>query len=182
MVERTRRSSRNAYACGWHDSQLLCVRDGMVPGLCLGVLPPSDAHLPISAIQINLGRILAGRLSELEERFCEIARERVPKRLALTLIRLQKSVGKGGRKGVDVAITREELAQMTGTTLFTISRTLSMWAGFGFIVPRREGVLIADPDLLRRYAGIDDECPADCGRHRGTGLASVVQQRTRRAQ
>jgi CRP-like cAMP-binding protein len=100
-------------------------------------------------IQVNLGRILASRLRELEERFCEIASERIPKRLALVLLRLLKSVGKEGRDGVELGLTREELAQMTGTTLFTISRILSRWAGFGFIVPRREGVVISDPDRLR---------------------------------
>jgi len=112
-------------------------------------------------IQINLGRILACRLIELEERFCEIANERVPKRLALVLIRLLKAIGKEGREGVELVITREELAQMTGTTLFTISRTLSKWANFGFIAPRREGVVIIDPARLRRHAGVDEPYAAD---------------------
>jgi CRP-like cAMP-binding protein len=100
-------------------------------------------------IQINLERILASRLRDLEERFCEIASERIPKRLALVLLRLLKSVGKKSRDGVELGLTREELAQMTGTTHFTISRILSRWAAFGFIVARREGVVISDPDRLR---------------------------------
>ncbi len=133
-------------------------------------------------IQINLGRILACRLSELEERFCEIAGERVPKRLALVLIRLLKSVGKESREGVDVVITREELAQMTGTTLFTISRTLSKWANFGFIAPRREGVVIVDPDRLRRHAGLDEPDPTDCPRPRGMDHYHVVPRRNHSTQ
>jgi CRP-like cAMP-binding protein len=112
-------------------------------------------------IQTNLGRILASRLSELEERFCEMASERVPRRLALVLIRLLKSVGKEGREGVAVVITREELAQLTGTSQFTVSRTLSKWAAFGFIVPRREGVVIIDLDRLRRHAGLDGQCATE---------------------
>jgi CRP-like cAMP-binding protein len=125
-------------------------------------------------IQINLGKILACRLSELEERFCEIASERVPKRLALVLIRLLKSVGRESREGVDVVITREELAQMTGTTIFTISRTLSKWATFGFVIPRREGVVIIDPDRLRRHAGLDEPFPADCRQQPIASHAHVV--------
>ena len=132
-------------------------------------------------IQINLVRILASRLSELEERFREFASERVPTRLALVLTRLLKSVGRRGRKGVEVVITREELAQMTGTTLFTISRTLSKWADSGFIAPRREGVVILDPDRLRRQAGWDggDETEEQQG---GSGRANVVPLRTPGAQ
>jgi CRP-like cAMP-binding protein len=133
-------------------------------------------------IQINLGRILACRLSELEERFCEIANERVPKRLALVLIRLLKSIGKESRDGVEVVITREELAQMTGTTLYTISRTLSKWANFGFILPRREGVVILDPARLKRQAGLDESHPRECRRHRGSDHAQVVSLRTQRMQ
>ena len=131
-------------------------------------------------IQINLGRILACRLSELEERFCEIAGERVPKRMALVLIRLLKSVGKECRDGVDVVITREELAQMTGTTLFTISRTLSKWASLGFVVPRREGVVITDPDRLRRHAGLDEPYPTDCPRQ--CGHLRILPPRTQSTQ
>jgi CRP-like cAMP-binding protein len=129
-------------------------------------------------IQTNLGKILAGRLIELEERFCEIASERVPKRLALILMRLLKSIGKETRDGIEVVITREELAQMTGTTFYTISRTLSKWAEFRFIVPRREGVVINDPDRLRRYAGLDEPYQSDCRHHRGQGNVPVVPLRT----
>src|SRR5205814_7746761 len=62
----------------------------------------------------NISRILADRLRELEERFREVATERVAKRLALTLLRLLKSVGKPSAEGIQVSLTREELAQMTG--------------------------------------------------------------------
>jgi CRP-like cAMP-binding protein len=133
-------------------------------------------------IQINLGRILACRLIELEERFCEIANERVPKRLALVLIRLLKSIGKEVREGVEVVITREELAQMTGTTLFTISRTLSKWANFGFIAPRREGVVIVDLKRLRQHAGLDESPPREYRRQRGTAHTQVVSLRTQTTQ
>jgi CRP-like cAMP-binding protein len=107
-------------------------------------------------IRRNISRILAGRLQELEERFREVATERVAKRLALTLLRLLKQVGKPSKDGVQVSLTREELAQMTGTTLFTISRVLSKWAEQGLVVPLREGVVVNDPGKLESVNG-DDE-------------------------
>ena len=107
------------------------------------------------SIRRNISQILAGRLHELEERFREMATERVAKRLALTLLRLLKRVGKPVKGGVEISLTREELAQMTGTTLFTISRVLSAWAEKGLVVSRRQGVLISDPRKLETL-GDDD--------------------------
>ena len=99
-------------------------------------------------IRNNINQILASRLNELEERFREIATEKVAKRLALALLRLVKQVGKESHGGVEVSLSREELAQMTGTTLFTISRILSKWGEQGFVLPRREAVLVRDPQRL----------------------------------
>lgn len=103
----------------------------------------------------NITRILAGRLKELEERFREVATERVARRLALTLLRLMKQVGKPSVDGIQVSLKREELAQMTGTTLYTISRVLSRWAERGFVVPLREGVVVNDPARLEKISDAD---------------------------
>ncbi len=100
----------------------------------------------------NISRILASRLQELEERFREVATERVAKRLALTLLRLLKTVGKPSGNGIQISLTREELAQMTGTTLFTISRVLSRWAEQGFVRPMRESVVVNDPLRLESFS------------------------------
>ena len=104
----------------------------------------------------NISQILAGRLQELEERFREIATEQVAKRLALALSRLRKQVGKKTPEGTEISLSREELAQLTGTTLFTISRILSKWADAGVVTPRREAVLIRDPERLE-LVGCEDE-------------------------
>jgi CRP-like cAMP-binding protein len=108
-------------------------------------------------IRRNISLILAGRLHELEERFREMATEKVARRLALTLLRLLKRVGKPGRGGMEISLTREELAQMTGTTLFTISRILSGWAERGLVQPRRQGVVINEPAKLEAVLNSDEE-------------------------
>jgi CRP-like cAMP-binding protein len=107
-------------------------------------------------IRKNINQILHGRLSELEERFREVATEKVAKRLALVLLRLLKTVGRHHQGGIQVSLSREELAQMTGTTLFTISRILSKWAEDGFVLPRREAVLVRDPVRLRTVGDEED--------------------------
>lgn len=100
-------------------------------------------------LKTNIGRILETRLRELEERFTEIATERVATRLASILTRLVKSVGKQSRDGLEVGLRQEELAQMTGTTHCTICRILRKWTESGFIIRRPYGVVIRDIDRLR---------------------------------
>jgi CRP-like cAMP-binding protein len=107
-------------------------------------------------IRKNISQILAARIQELEERFREVATEKVAKRLALVLLRLIKQVGKPSDGGIQVSLTREELAQMTGTTLFTISRIMSRWAQQGLIVPLREAVLVRDPKRLELVGGEEE--------------------------
>ncbi len=105
-------------------------------------------------IRQNVSTILAGRLRELEERFREVATEKVACRLALLLLRLIKQVGKPSQEGIQISLSREELAQMTGTTLFTISRIFSRWAEQGIVTPRREAVIVNDS---RRLASVSDD-------------------------
>jgi CRP/FNR family transcriptional regulator, nitrogen oxide reductase regulator len=100
-------------------------------------------------LRTNILRVVTDRLVELEERFREMATETVTKRLALNLLRLAKRVGTHSKEGIEVSLSRAELAQMTGTTLFTISRVLSSWAERGFVQPRREAVLLSDLDKLQ---------------------------------
>jgi len=105
-------------------------------------------------IRNNINQILSSRLDELEERFREVATEDVAKRLALALLRLVKKAGKPTHGGTEVQLSREELAQMTGTTLFTISRILSRWSEEGFVLPRRQAVVVRD---AQRLAQVGDE-------------------------
>ena len=114
-----------------------------------------DLMVRYPQIRKNIGQITSGRLDELQERFREVATEKVAARLALALQRLSKQVGKPTRGGMEVSLSREELAQMTGTTLFTISRILSRWAEKGIILPRREAVVVLDAQRLGQAAAED---------------------------
>jgi CRP-like cAMP-binding protein len=100
----------------------------------------------------NMVGILGERLQELENRFCEVATERVGPRVALQILRLLKSIGRPVNGGVEIGLTREELGQMTGTTLFTVSRLLSAWEARGVVKPCREAVAICDVESLRALA------------------------------
>jgi CRP-like cAMP-binding protein len=96
----------------------------------------------------NMARILGADLLELEERFREVATEKVGSRLARQLLRLVKRIGWPVNGGVEIDVSREDLAQMTGTTLFTVSRLLSAWAVLGAVTLRREAVTICNAESL----------------------------------
>jgi CRP/FNR family transcriptional regulator, nitrogen oxide reductase regulator len=100
----------------------------------------------------NLARILGAELTEMEERFSEVATEKVPSRVARQLMRLRGKIGLQVDGDVQVCLSREELAQMTGTTLFTVSRLLSAWEARGIVRPSREAVTICDAGSLRSLA------------------------------
>jgi CRP-like cAMP-binding protein len=53
---------------------------------------------------------------------------------------------------VIVGLSRQELAEMTGTTLFTVSRLLSAWEERGMVRPSREAVTICDVQSLRNVS------------------------------
>jgi CRP-like cAMP-binding protein len=64
------------------------------------------------------------------------------------LVRLVNQVGKRIDRHVEVALSRRDLAQLTGTTLFTVSRLLCQWETEGIVSARREAVLVHDVEAL----------------------------------
>lgn len=99
-------------------------------------------------VRSNISHIVSERIGELEERFREIATEKVSRRVACALVRILRHVGKPAAGGFDIFLSREEIAQLTGTTVFTISRLMSRWSDLGLVEPRREAVLVRDPERL----------------------------------
>lgn len=113
-----------------------------------------------SALGARVIRILAERLYEAYNRIRELSAERVQQRVARSLLRLVQKVGvvdKNGAVRLDIRLSRQDLAQMNGTTLETISRTLSSWENDGLIESGREQIIILKPHALVRIA---DDLPA----------------------
>jgi CRP-like cAMP-binding protein len=99
---------------------------------------------------MNAIHMMAGHVQEFQERFRQLATERVERRLAHTLLRLASQTGRKTEEGVliDLPLTRQDLAEMTGTTLFTVSRTLKQWEDQGLVICGRERVIIHYPHGL----------------------------------
>jgi CRP-like cAMP-binding protein len=99
---------------------------------------------------MNALRILSGRVREFQDRIRELSTERVEQRIARAVLRLAHQTGKKVPQGIflDLPISRQDLAEMTGTTLFTVSRTLSKWETMGLIITGREQIIIHAPHGL----------------------------------
>lgn len=99
---------------------------------------------------LNILHLLSTRLQELQDRLREMSTERVERRIARALLRLVSQVGRKDEAGVliDLPLSRQDLANMTGTTLYTVSRILSRWEEEGIVEAGREKVLIKRPPRL----------------------------------
>jgi CRP-like cAMP-binding protein len=108
----------------------------------------------VPTLAVNAMRILAEQLQQIQERFRQATTEPVEKRLAHTLIRLAAQAGKQIEEGIliDLTLTRQDLAEMSGTTLYTASRMLSRWEEQGIVIASRERVVIRDLDGLAHIA------------------------------
>lgn len=106
------------------------------------------------ALALFTTRTVTDRMREMQERFRELATQRVAQRVARALLRLVRQTGKRTAEGVelDLPLSRQDLAEMTGTTLYSVSRILSGWESDGLVATGREKVTIRRPHALVEIA------------------------------
>jgi CRP-like cAMP-binding protein len=94
------------------------------------------------------------RLREAEARIRDLQTEPVERRLARALLRLATKQHQTDALtvGTNVALSRQDLAELAGTTISTASRTLSLWQQQGIVASRRERVTILQPAALASLA------------------------------
>lgn len=105
-------------------------------------------------IAINLLGIILERIDDLQHRYLEVCTEHVDQRIARSLLRLMRRTGSKTREGIliDIALSRQNIADYSGTTLYTVSRTLSAWEKNGWIKSGREQIIITNPHALVQFA------------------------------
>lgn len=109
-------------------------------------------------ISFDLMNLMTTYIQEMQSRYRELATERVEQRVANALIRLAGQAGIKSEKeaGVELSLSRQDIAEMTGTTLYTISRLFGEWERKGIIETGRERVRIIKPhDLVSIAEGIE---------------------------
>lgn len=98
----------------------------------------------------NTYRMVGNRLQETQTRVVEMATERVEQRVAHAVLRLIQQTGKKTAEGIEVdfPISRQDIAEMTGTTLHTVSRLMSAWEEEQVVRSGRQRITITDPHRL----------------------------------
>ena len=97
-------------------------------------------------LAVNMLRESLDRLEDIQTRYIELVTEPVDQRIARALLRM---VGHGNpAMEKTLALSRQDLADFTGTTVYTVSRTLSHWVRKGWIKPGREKITLVDPGRL----------------------------------
>ena len=110
-------------------------------------------------VQINVMREMATHMTDALTRVRELTTERVGQRLAQTLLRLTRQCGQATEGGMLITqpLTRQELADLTGTTLYTVSRTLAKWESLGLIESRKRLLFVRSPRRLEEVAGAEED-------------------------
>ncbi len=105
-------------------------------------------------MSFDLMGLMSAYIQEIQDRYRELATERTEQRVARTLLRLAAQSGRKVEAGVlvDMALSRQSLAEMTGTTLYTVSRLFSEWERRGLVQTGRERVVIVKPHDLVQIA------------------------------
>jgi CRP-like cAMP-binding protein len=119
------------------------------PGDVMGRLMERHPKLALNAL-----RFVAGRLHELQVQYRQLATEKVERRVARALLRLVQQTGRRVESGVliDLPLSRDDIAQMTGTTLYTVSRIISRFESEGLLEAGRQRVVIRNPHGLMKVA------------------------------
>jgi CRP-like cAMP-binding protein len=110
-------------------------------------------------LNFGLMQLMTAYIQELQERYRELATERVERRIALTVLRLVSQIGvrlPTEETQIALPLSRQDVAEASGTTMFTVSRVLAEWERRGLVETGRERVLIRDPHGLVQIAeGLD---------------------------
>ena len=99
-------------------------------------------------------KTIGERLQDTQDRIVEMATERVEHRVATAILKLASQTGRKTDEGIqiDFPVSRQDISEMTGTTLHTVSRLLSAWEQNGLIKSGRKKIIVTEGHKLLMLA------------------------------
>ena len=101
-------------------------------------------------IAVNAVAVIGSRYQETQTRLRELSTDTVERRIAHTLMRLAQQAGRRTAQGIEICfpLSRQDFAELAGTTLHTVSRTLSAWEKEGIVSSTHRYIVIHRPEVL----------------------------------
>lgn len=147
------------------------------PGQCFGLLAALEGRVfPLSAMAVThcwylkvptrvllemyrentqlrdqMLRTLAPRLRRAHDMMARMSTGKVEQRIAAVLLILSESYGRVGKLGgirLTVPLTRQDIAEMAGTTVETCIRVMSKWQKSEIVTTDRQVITVRSPDAL----------------------------------
>lgn len=152
---------------GEHFGSLSALGDPVYPdtaqaqtGVCVLSIDAEDFRQLLEtypAITLRTLDIISQRLRDSQEMVRQLSVSSVEQRLAFTLLKLAEKLGEVHDEGllIQMPLSREDLAAMTGTTTETVSRTLRRFQQQGLVNTGRQWIAIADRERLQATANIE---------------------------
>jgi len=114
----------------------------------------ADLQSRFPAFGASAYRTIGSRLQDTQTQVMEMSTQQVEQRIAHALLRIVSQSGRKTPEGIEIdfPITRQDIAEMTGTTLHTVSRLLSAWEDQGIVRSARQKVMVTDPHALMLVA------------------------------
>ncbi len=100
-------------------------------------------------------KVVGARVAEMQGLITDMATKAVEQRIATALLRLVHQTGRKTDEGIEIdfPITRQDISEMTGTTLHTVSRLLSAWEKQGIVASQRRKIVVIEPHQLVVLSG-----------------------------
>ena len=107
-------------------------------------------------VALNALRIMGRRLAELQNRLREVSTQSVERRVAHTILRLVRQFGREESFGTTIGLSlrRKDIADIAGTTLYSVSRALTDWEKRGLLFTRDQTLTVTKLKELRAIAEV----------------------------
>jgi CRP-like cAMP-binding protein len=113
-----------------------------------------DIMLQHPKVAIHAISILSDFILGFMDRIQGLSTRRVDQRVAKALLRFAETTGQYSEQimTIGMKLTRQDIAEITGTTLYTVSRTLSAWESKGWIDCSNSFIRIKQSEKLEELA------------------------------
>lgn len=110
------------------------------------------------SVALRAAEAFGRHIQDVHGRMAELATAEVERRVANAVLRLARNAGRPVDEGlrIDFPLTRQDLAEMTGTTLHSVSRIVASWGAQGIVGRGRARLVVRDIEALERIAAASD--------------------------